>query len=285
MDSSLLSLSLNASGKINWPGVLLQGTLSGVAYSPIEEIRHQVASLGFREADAISHESMFGFVAKSEHGNALVFRGSEKELSDWMTNFDINRRDTTGGFVHRGFYEGWNGLKQQVESLLNTHPSTPLWVTGHSLGGAIAAIAAYEMECDGRGVSGLVTFGQPRIAGPRLARAINQLLGKRYQRVVNGNDVVPLSPPYIRDGKRKIYCHHTGHLVWMKDGKVKRNSFMGRIWRELTPRMSDEEFEQIHKDPRSEQQPYNSLPSLKSVSPIGDHFMTEYISTIRKHLA
>ncbi|MFB1488237.1 MULTISPECIES: hypothetical protein [unclassified Thiocapsa] len=79
-----------------------------------------------------------------------------------------------------------------------------LWLTGHSLGGALATITAAEWV-DQHPVTGIYTFGQPKAVGARPARLLRQRYQERFHRFVNDDDIVPGAPPGYR---------HVGRLFW-----------------------------------------------------------------------
>ena len=66
--------------------------------------------------------------------------------------------------IHTGFRQAYHqpGIRDEIRQFLGTIGDRPVWVTGHSLGGAIATIAAVDLrECCS--VQGLYTFGSPRV--------------------------------------------------------------------------------------------------------------------------
>lgn len=123
--------------------------------------------------------------------DVLAFRGSVT-VEDWMDNADAwPRWDRELGFVHRGFLDGMDALLAQVIPVLT--PGCPIAVTGHSLGGARARIAAAKLLVRKFPVSRLVTFGSPKPAFVNLARVI-QKAGIDHRSYRNCNDPVPLVP-------------------------------------------------------------------------------------------
>ncbi|GAA5922444.1 lipase family protein [Sporobolomyces koalae] len=65
-----------------------------------------------------------------------------------------------------------------------------LTITGHSLGGAVAAIAGVDLPADF-----LITFGEFRVGNPATARFIDQKYGSNTYRVVHALDSVPAIVP------------------------------------------------------------------------------------------
>ena len=158
----------------------------------------------------------------------LAFRGSQ-EIRDWYTNFNTQLRNFTirragkttlssyKGNVHTGFFLGWASIERavlaqierwQTEALKSQQPLPPLVVTGHSLGGALATMAAASLHENGIDVAGLYTFGQPRVGDLRFTRQLNRNLEGKVFRFVNNNDVVPhIPPPFSLRNPLRLYGH------------------------------------------------------------------------------
>jgi predicted lipase len=142
-----------------------------------------------------------GYVAVDDTNRLVVvsFRGSQS-FDNWMTNlqFDLVKTDIcTGCTAHRGFWQSWVDSRTEVLAAIKgaakTHPGYKLVTTGHSLGGAIATIAAAQLRKDGYDTA-LYSFGAPRIAGTKLSDFITKQPGGNY-RVTHWNDPVPRLPP------------------------------------------------------------------------------------------
>jgi triacylglycerol lipase len=125
----------------------------------------------------------------------LSFRGTEtKRFGDIQTDIKVRPVNSpAGGTVHRGFAAALDTVWDRVEAVLAQHPEKRLWITGHSLGGALAVLAASRLPDR---VFGLYTFGQPRVGDEEFARACQQRFGRRYFRFVHGRDVVPRIPAF-----------------------------------------------------------------------------------------
>ncbi|MEO6598210.1 MAG: lipase family protein [Planctomycetota bacterium] len=122
----------------------------------------------------------------------LVFRGTA-DLRDCLTNLRVAPVEWPyGGRVHEGFARGLAKVWDEVESALD-QLRLPTFVTGHSLGGALATLAAARRE-----FVAAYTFGAPRVGDA----AFWQTLRCPLHRVVNDRDVVPTLPP-----KRLDYTH------------------------------------------------------------------------------
>ncbi|HEY9879611.1 MAG TPA: lipase family protein, partial [Leptolyngbyaceae cyanobacterium] len=190
----------------------------------------------FRYLDMLITDTQ-AFIFRQGKDIILVFRGSQ-QLNDWRTNFKIRLKQFTlmadqksvppKGMVHRGFLDAWQSVEKMVVYYLKKWrtPETRLWVTGHSLGGALAAMATISLESQGFEVSGLYTFGQPRIADWTLVNYMNGKMRDRIYRYANNNDVVPLiPPPFLPWAPLRVYGH-MGHFRYFDfRGNLQRHSF------------------------------------------------------------
>lgn len=120
----------------------------------------------------------------------VAFKGTTPDcLADWLRDLDaIPMTDHRLGVCHRGFL---TGAQQALEWVQTATHGCPVVLTGHSLGGALAALTGALMGSLGEPVSQVVTFGCPRVGfqGVRMA-----LTGVRCARYVHGDDVVPRVP-------------------------------------------------------------------------------------------
>ena len=135
-----------------------------------------------------------GYVVESDHVAVLVFRGTES-IGDWLINFNVLHATGDLGEMHRGFLRAYRDTVDILIPRLKAASAEgkTVWMTGHSLGGAIALNAAIETRNE-LNLTGLVTFGQPRAARYSAAMAIEAALGARFYRFVNNNDIVPRVP-------------------------------------------------------------------------------------------
>lgn len=65
-------------------------------------------------------------------------------------------------YGHFGFIAGWDAISDEVAELLKGKTHKPIYLTGHSLGGAIAMVGAYALLQGDYNLQGAVTFGAPR---------------------------------------------------------------------------------------------------------------------------
>jgi len=131
---------------------------------------------------------------------ALVFRGTLGWPDIRADAEAVPVRWERGGRVHRGFRRVLDRVWGEVERALGDVEG-PVLYAGHSLGGALAAMAASRRAPDG-----LYTFGAPRPGNEGFGRTLE---GVRAHRVVNGRDVCTALPPRGWPGRFR----HVGEAV------------------------------------------------------------------------
>ena len=153
--------------------------------------------------------------------HALVFRGTEN-LDDWLRNAEVLLVPWDGpGRVHAGFLRALNEVWAELHPALQQIDGS-IFYTGHSLGAAIAVLAAARIEAEFRPLA-VYTFGGPRCGNERFAK--EHPLRDRIYRVVNNRDLVPLVPPL---------CEHTGELHYITtDHRFVTNPPRIEVWHDL----------------------------------------------------
>lgn len=126
----------------------------------------------------------------------LVFRGTDDAL-DMLANLDTRQQAAfvAGARVHSGFLHRYMAVRDEARHFFDGHDFTSLVVTGHSLGGALATIAALDLADAYPWASvGCVTFGAPRVGNATFAAHFDARLGARHWRVFHERDPVPMLP-------------------------------------------------------------------------------------------
>ncbi|MCJ1242706.1 hypothetical protein MMC14_010715 [Varicellaria rhodocarpa] len=102
----------------------------------------------------------------------------------------------TGVAVHRGFYEQFKGILPKVDDLYKGHLADggTLICTGHSLGSAVAALAALYYGAQYPKQVAYIGFGTPRVGNGAFAKKFDSVVLDRT-RVANGRDPVRKIPP------------------------------------------------------------------------------------------
>ena len=178
----------DSTGDLNWPLADLLASMSDKAYLTPVEAKASYRSLGFGGVEPFTAASMNGYVISFDDVAVIAFRGTD-DTADWVVNLDALTAQTPHGEVHKGFFAAYQTLKPQIMALLGQTKPKHLWVTGHSLGGALAVVCAYDLvENEKRSVNGVMTFGQPMVAHEEFAEYLGGILYGRYAHFVNDTD-------------------------------------------------------------------------------------------------
>ncbi len=140
---------------------------------------------------------------------AVAFRGT-RDLRNWITDIDCLQTgypifDWGACRLHTGFWRAWLAVEQKLWTALaalDTRPATRntrIFYTGHSLGGALAMIAADRFRRAFHRQPIVYTFGQPRVGNPYWARMYDLSLKAFTWRVVHADDIVPRVPWLLGD--------------------------------------------------------------------------------------
>jgi hypothetical protein len=134
-----------------------------------------------------------GFLGVCENYAVLAFRGTDPvTLPNWLTDAVVRlvERGEYEGRVHLGFSSVLRRSWKQVERILEAAEDKPLFLTGHSMGGALAVLTACRLAKMGRPPVATYTFGSPRVGDPAFCEGYTQ----PTYRVVNRLDLVPEMP-------------------------------------------------------------------------------------------
>lgn len=124
-------------------------------------------------------------VRDTDAGLVVAFPGSNN-LPCWIADLDAMPMDVAGmGSVHRGFYEAWQAISVEVLAAIDGRPVT---LVGHSLGGAIALLAAAAMAVGGNPPSAVYGFEPPRVSYDMTIRVLLRQVPLHLYR--NGSDPV-----------------------------------------------------------------------------------------------
>ncbi|KAH9127723.1 hypothetical protein LEN26_000022 [Aphanomyces euteiches] len=93
--------------------------------------------------------------------------------------------------VHSGFWKAYaavrNDLKETLRLLLDDYPDLTLFMTGHSMGGALAILAAYDCAVHFNIDVNMYNFGGPRVGNPAFVRQYNRAVPNSYRVVLDGD--------------------------------------------------------------------------------------------------
>ena len=190
-----------------------------------------LARVGLRETLFLSRQETQCALLRSlpQHSQpfaVLVFRGTTG-LRNWFLDLDVRpQRLAPRTVVHRGFVEAlhqvWQDLAPQLATLRE-----PLFMTGHSMGGALAQLAAWYHR-----PRAVYAIGAPRVGDAGFADGMGAV---PVYRLVNGRDVVADLPPStrrlsFRPAGRMVHIDRRGRICEMEPGGEPANCFeSGRL--------------------------------------------------------
>lgn len=157
-----------------------------------KELQQELKKARFQLVQTFDHEGTQAFLAKRARDKiaVLAFRGTEAtQMKDIIADLNALVTEQSGARIHSGFLEAFDNVKLAVKEEVRKLKGYSLYITGHSLGGALALIATRELESDD--VAACYTFGSPRVGSSEFADSIKSPI----YRVVNTADVVPRLPP------------------------------------------------------------------------------------------
>ncbi|WP_261340393.1 lipase family protein [Schlesneria paludicola] len=115
-----------------------------------------------------------------ENSAIVLLRGTD-DSEDWGQNASFLSLKTPDGAIHSGFHNAYQPLHIQIEKLLHRFNPKRVWITGHSLGGALAIVASYRLTSgDNPPIAGVMTFGQPMVVGSGLKDFMKSKLDGKY---------------------------------------------------------------------------------------------------------
>lgn len=191
------AMSLSAASKLSYQNKEIVETTTCNDWS--------LSSCQFIEADDTQC-----FVASDSNTAIVAFRGTES-LGDWISNLNTLSRTKSYGIVHRGFLNAFEIVKNELERVLHTMSVNSILLTGHSLGGALATVAAAEWQ-GSFPINGVYTYGQPAVGKQKFPSFIRENYNQKFFRFVNDDDVVPRVPPTYKHVGRLFHFNSNGKL-------------------------------------------------------------------------
>jgi hypothetical protein len=181
------------------------------------QVPQELSALGFDKLTSF-HNGMtdgWAYIAEGADLIALAFRGTSS-TRNWDTDFQValvHPENTDRQLrVHKGFYqafvklnEGTLGIKEKLDVVKDaTKGAVPIYIAGHSLGGALAQIAGAVLGSDQ--IAACYTFGSPRVGN----FYFDLWVKVPSYRVLNYADIVPQVP-------LPLVYRHSGDPRYMPD--------------------------------------------------------------------
>jgi triacylglycerol lipase len=195
--------------------------LSQLAYETVHEakVTDILGAFGLTKRAVVTNDPGTGLpphsacviVADGRGATFVAFAGSDPlKFNDWITDFDVM---PTPDDLHEGFKAAVELVWPRIEPAIidPANAGRPVFFTGHSLGGALAILAAARAP-NGRPIVAY-TFGSPRNGGEQFFNDYTKRLGDSTFRFIDGTDIVPTVPPTILNR-----YHHVGQAVHCPSG-------------------------------------------------------------------
>jgi triacylglycerol lipase len=191
---------------------------SQLVYQPDEQVKNAVGPLQAAGLSLIVEQNHRCLLLAYADCIIVAFRGTDAgELADWKTNLNHSPTAVAFGLVHSGYLAAvelmWPRLTASLARMREGEQS--LLLTGHSMGGALAVVAAAKFASEGSiPIAGLYTFGQPALADPAFEAELARRVDSRYFRFVNSIDMVPglAVDPAFRHGGQQLFIDRGGRI-------------------------------------------------------------------------
>ena len=130
------------------------------------------------------------FDVKQDNGITIIIIRGTANQSNLQSDIDVRlvRDDELGIYLHKGFRDASVSVMSNIEIGITINHT--VYVTGHSLGGAIAQIIGMWLHKRGHNVQ-VFSYGSPKVS--------NQIMSSgqpTHWRVVRRSDPVPFTPPW-----------------------------------------------------------------------------------------
>lgn len=225
---------------------------------------------GFSDVTCIGFERPGAqcFVARRDEGTVVCFRGTEvSEWQDLVADADLilapNEGSDQGASVHRGFLRSLDTVWGEVENALD---GGNVWFTGHSLGAALATLAADRLA----GSHPLYTFGSPRVGDKKFRQAFRP----NAYRFVNNNDGVTVVPP----GSNIFPYRHVGDLKYLDaEGRLIDDA---RWWQRFKAGLSGQLKKLVEVEGEFRKGDFDTVP----LDQLADHSPTSYAKNVWRNV-
>lgn len=180
------------------------------------------AHWGFdKDFQLISYKHTWVTVAANDSHVVIAFKGTNnKHVTDLVADADLWPHVNGNSWVHRGFKRRAEKLLPSIERYLANHQNKAIYITGHSLGGALALFTTCVLEQKGFSPITIFTFGCPKVGNS----AYVNLIKSTHYRFVNCTDFVPKMPLALMG-----YKHH-GHLYYLNhNGEIAQGNCLHRF--------------------------------------------------------
>ncbi|MCJ8014237.1 lipase family protein [Paenibacillus sp. KQZ6P-2] len=208
-----------------------------------------IVPLNYSVRDTIKAKSItsvwerFGFILESQQEIIIAFRGTSSK-TNWISDMIASQKSfkyiKEDCLTHRGFTDIYSSARGRIiAELAKLSPLKTLYITGHSLGAALATLCAIDIAANTAFCFPILfTYGSPRVGDPAFAKAFTKYVRNSY-RSANLFDVVTHAPPTVyklpKREKKYYYSHvHTLSSQRFQNGSVGANHVISSYFAALS---------------------------------------------------
>ncbi len=242
---------------------------SDLAYLPSSEGEKAFREDLNLEVKLYSVDNTQAYLGSNDDHVVLAFRGTETPntidgLKDWLLTDAVNflivpegrlghdlSAAGVGAKFHKGFADAtaelWDPVREAIKAEMKKK-DRPLWITGHSLGGALAMFNAWLLNRNFVPVHQIYTYGAPMVGNAVACQAFDREFAGSVFRYVNGRDPVPKLPSLSLIAND--YAHAERQMLVGADPMTNFGQFLGDVGSKaidglLTGHLIDQAWEYI----------------------------------------
>lgn len=224
-----------------------------------KDCRNTMIEYGFvNDYKYLNNDGAEAHIACNDTHIIVAIRGTEiSDKEDWIRDVKIWPKTHGSGWVHAGFRQAGRKILPLITEFILSHPNRDVYITGHSLGGAMGLYIAQELEWKKICKVSLFTYGSPRLGNKQYVKTTVL----PHYRFVNSADIVPHIPPFFLG-----YRHHGTMYYISRNGKLSRPTFLLRVSDFIMSK-------------------FDAWRKLKPIGGIADHSIEEYVEKLKKNFS
>ena len=183
----------------------------------------EIAQQTIKRFQPFREDLVEGVLCSDEKSAVVAFAGTST-TEQWVNSLAYGQTTGYGGRVHKGFAKSLDSIWDLfLASVFDMNcGQQPIWFTGHSLGGALATLAAWRAYEEGLSVAGAVTFGAPPIFTVDAAQNFAPSL-IRYEN--EGDVITDLAWPLMQER----YIHAGSRVCLLRSGVEKEERYSDHL--------------------------------------------------------
>lgn len=192
------------------------------------EKKKKAANWGFKDFNYVYSENLkiLSFILRKGHDVIICFRGTViNSTTNWKIDLQARLIPLASfGGVHKGFSLALDSIWEGIKNHISARETQRIWLTGHSLGGALAILAGARILTEYRksphvNINGLYVFAAPRVGDRDFADSFkNTYLDQRNFVFANYNDIITVLPPAIQKISEYMYA---GNILFIdREGEI-----------------------------------------------------------------